>query len=255
MDFSELEPREVLHEEAIPEYERGMDFFYLGQLVPLNANIYIIEQVLEFPFELFVSPEDTIFFRLLVDNFYNTGLLTITRLATDSGKDLYTLLQFKNWVAQQVKDEFKEDFQKHLKQAKFDKKTQEMLEKARGLRNTSVAHIKRDLVLGNIEQDRLNFVELKALRDALNVLLKALSFNKERLMLPIQYHLGVVHPAGADSRSDIQRILDNIARDSNMLNLPEKNPHHWAAFRKNLSEENLRTINKYRAKFGLPEVG
>jgi hypothetical protein len=255
MDFSELEPREVMNEEAISEYERGMDFLYLGQLVPLNASIYIIEQVLEFPFGLFVSPEDTTFLRLLVDNFYNAGLLTITRLATDSGKDLYTLLQFKNWVAQQINDEFKEDFQKHLKRAKFDKKTQEMLEKARGLRNTSVAHIKRDLVLGNVEQDRLNLVELKALRDALNFLLEALSFNKGRLMLPVQYHPDVVHPAGADSHSDIQQILDHVARDSNILNLPEKNPHHWAAFRKNLSEENLRTINRYRAKFGLPEVG
>lgn len=254
MDFSKLGAKEVLIDDVLPEYERGMDFFYLEQLVPLNASIYIIERVLQFPFELFVNPEDTVFFRLLIDNFYTAGLLTITKLATDSGKDLYTILQFKNWVAQQVRAEFREDFHKYLKQAKFDKKTRDMFERARELRNTSGAHIKRDLVLGNLEQDRLSFAELKALRDALNSLLEILSFDRGHLMLPIPYHSDVMHPAGIDSRSDIERILDSLAKDSHILNLPEKNPDHWAAFRKNLSEVNLEAINKYRAKFGLPEV-
>lgn len=252
MDFSELDPSEVLSEAALPEYVRGMDFFYLGQLVPLNATMYIVEQVLEFPLELFVGPGEGVFYTLLLDNFLSAGLLAITRLATDSSKDLYTLMRFKNWLAQQVAPKFAVEFHAYLKQSRFDKRTREMLGRAKGLRDARVAHLLTGTVLGNTESDRVNVMELGALRDALNALLRTLSFNRHRAMLPVPYHPDVVYPPG--TRSDIERILDSTARESWLLNLPEKNPHHWAAYRLNLSGECLRTMNRYRVKFGLPEA-
>jgi hypothetical protein len=252
IDFSNLDAKDVRNEDAFPEYERGMDFFYLEQLVPFNASIYVMEHILRFPFGLFTDFGDRIFFTLVLKNFFQAGLLTITRLATDTKGDLYTLLQFKNWVCQQVRPQYRDDFQAHLRRTRFDKKTRAMFSKAKQLRDGQVAHLKRDFNIS--EQDRLDFEELKTLRDSLNFVLDALSFNVDRVMLPIQYSPRVTHPTNIDSRSDIEKLLDGIARNSVILNLPEDEPEYWPTYRKNLSERELEALNEYRFKFGLPAV-
>lgn len=252
VDFSKLDAKDVLTQDALPEYERGMDFFYLEQLVPLNASIHVMEQVLQFPLTLFTDPGDSVFFALVLRNFHQAGLLTITRLATDTKGDLYTLLQFKNWVCQQVRSRYRSDFQLYLRKTRFDEETRGMLGKARRIRDARVAHIKRDLSIS--ERDQVDFQELKLLRDSLNSILDTLSFNVGRLMLPIQYSSKVIHPKGADSRSDIEKLLDSIARESAVLNLPENQPDCWPICRKILSEEELKVLNRYRAKFNLPQV-
>jgi hypothetical protein len=252
IDFSKLDAKDVLVEDALTEYERGMDFFYLKQLVPLNASIYVMEQILQFPLRMFTDPGDIIFFTLVLRNFFEAGLITITRLATDRKGDLYTLLHFKNWVCGQVKPEYKQEYQLHLKRARFDAETRAMLAKAKQLRDTQVAHLRRDLSIS--EQTRLDFEELKALSNSLNSLLDTLSFNVDRLMLPVQYSSRVIHPRGTDSRSDIERLLDGIARDSVILNLPENEPAYWPIYRNRLSQQELEILNKYRDKFKLPQV-
>jgi hypothetical protein len=68
-------------------------------------------------------------------------------------------------------------------------------------------------------------------------------------MLPIQYHPEVQHPPGYDSRPDIEIILDNIAKNSPLLNLPEKSPQAWKYRKDMLPETDLELLNKYRRKF------
>jgi hypothetical protein len=252
IDFSKLNAKDILVEGALTEYERGMDFFYLKQLVPLNASIYVMEQILQFPLRMFTDPGDTIFFTLVLRNFFEAGLMTITRLATDRKGDLYTLLHFKNWVGGHVKPEYRQEYQLYLKRARFDKETRTMLAKAKQLRDAQVAHLKRDFNLS--KQDRLNFEELKTLSNTLNSLLDTLSFNVDRLMLPVPYSPRVIHPRDTDNRSDIEKLLDGIAKDSVILNLPETEPVYWPIYRRRLSQQDLEIINKYRAKFKLPQV-
>jgi hypothetical protein len=252
IDFSKLDAKDVLVEDALTEYERGMDFFYLKQLVPLNASIYVMEQILRFPLRMFTNPGDTIFFTLVLRNFFEAGLLTVTRLATDRKGDLYTLLHFKNWVGRQVKPEYGQGYQFYLKRARFDKETRAMLAKAKHLRDTQVAHLRRDLNIS--EQDRLNFEELKTLSNTFNSLLDTLSFNVDRLMLPVQYSPRVIHSRDTDNRSDIEKLLDGIAKDSVILNLPETEPAYWPIYRSRLSQQDLEILNKYRVKFKLPQV-
>ena len=73
-------------------------------------------------------------------------------------------------------------------------------------------------------------------------------------MLPIEYHPDVLHPAGVDRRSDVELLLDSLARDSFFLRFPEEDPVFWSLYRKNLTERQIETLNQYRAKFGLPGV-
>lgn len=252
VDFSTLAPRDVLLEDAVPEYERTIGFFYLDQLVPLNASIYVLEEVFQFPFDVLVGPQGSVFFAMVVRNFFQAGVLTVTRLATDADANFNTLLQFKNWVSAHARSEYRHSLAHTLKQRGFDTRTRQLLERARRLRDGQVAHIKRGFTLS--EQDRIDLDELKALRDRLNDLLAALSFNVGRMMLPVQYASEVIHPADMDARTDIQRLLDSIARDSDLLNQPERDPGNWPFYRGLRSEQELAIVNEYRVKFGLPEA-
>jgi hypothetical protein len=110
------------------------------------------------------------------------------------------------------------------------------------------------LFLGALKLSRPNISELRELRDALNTLLDALSFNVGHMMLPIPYHPNVSHPVGSNHKTDIEEILDCIARDSHMLNMSEKKPERWRYRRAHLIEDKLKILNQYRRKFNLPEA-
>jgi hypothetical protein len=71
------------------------------------------------------------------------------------------------------------------------------------------------------------------------------------MMLPLEYDDSVQHPAGVDSRADIERMLDHIAFDSSVVSLPEKNPVFWEARKRSLKEHDIEEINIYRSKLGL----
>lgn len=252
-DLSTLDAKSVLSEGALLEYEKGMEFFYL-QLVHLNTTIYIVDKIMEFPLGLFAEPDKTIFFNMVIRNFFDAGLLVITRLATDQSVDLYTLTRFKNRVRELVRPELVNLFDARLTKYRFDKKTTALLERARRLRNERVGHAKEDVVLGISEGARLNFSELKSLRDALNSLLDALSFKVDHMMLPIPYDPRVQHPVGSNHKPDIEELLDSVALNSALLNLPEKNPIVWKHWRTRSAEDQLSQINQYRRKLGLPEA-
>jgi hypothetical protein len=252
MDISNLSSKDVLEESGLDEYEAGMGFFY-SELVELNAIIYLAEQIVDFPFELFAHPDKTIFFSVVMRSFHDSAILTVTRLATDQAGDLYTLPRFKNWVRDSIKPEFKGALDIRLRTARFDEGVKSLLERARELRVNRIAHTTRDFISGSIKLSRPTISELKELRDALNTLLDALSFNVGHMMLPIPYDPNVLHPVGSNHETDIEEILDCIARDSHWLNMPEKNPERWRYRRANLNEDKLKILNQYRLKFNLPQ--
>jgi hypothetical protein len=252
-NLSELDARSVLSEGNLPEYEKGMHFFCV-QLFQLNTTIYIVDQILEFPLGLFVAPDKAIFFHMVVRNFFDAGLLVITRLATDQGNDLYTLMRFKKRVRELVRPGLVDLFDERLRECRFDTRTTAMLKKARLLRTERVAHVQQDVVLGLSQGARLSFSELKSLRDALNSLLDALSFNVDNMMLPILYDPRGQHPVGSNDKPDIEELLDSVALKSVLLNLPEERPANWKHSRARLTEAEISQINHYRRKFGLPEA-
>lgn len=253
MNIHNLSPVEALKEESFEYYDKGMQFLS-GELVFLNVNIFIIDKIIKFRFDLFSARDQWFFFRMVFRNFFYASLLIITKLAADQGGDLLTLPRFKNRVRQSIKPEYLDQLDDRLRQAKFDKKTQTLLEKARSLRTQKVAHAIEDFALGNEKETRVLYSELKELRDQLNELLDALSFNVHYMMLPIQYSPDINHPEGSDPRPDIERILDAIAKSSILLNMPEEHPDRWQYRRKHLKEDDIQVINTYRQNFGLEQI-
>ena len=247
-DFSSLIEDVVLEKSSIDEYKKTIDFFW-DELTKLNTNIFIIKKIFEFPFDLFCSPQNKIFFSRVVWNFYENSVLIITKLATDEGRDLHTLLQFKNWVFQQIKPKYESDFRQRLKEVKFDLRTKKILNKAEDLRDNVFAHFNRD----KLEQiPNLNLSELEELKDKLNSLFDALLFNVEYEMLPPSYDENAIHPK--EHQTDIEVILDLIAKNSELLNMPESRPEVWKGHKEIYDKEAIEIINEYRKKFNLPEV-
>jgi hypothetical protein len=248
-----LNPDEVLVEEFIPEYSAGMQFFHL-QLVHLNANVFILDHVLAFPFRLQVPSGRSLFFRFVFENSFYASLLIITRLATDQGSEFFTLPRFKNKVRQAIKDEYRGEFDDLLRKAKFNKNMQRMLQKAASLRSMRVAHSTEDFVLGNAEEPLVRFGELKTMRDQLVELIQAFTFNVDHVMEPLLYSARVQAGRGRSAKSDIEELLDLIAGNSPGLHLPEREPDRWKAQRSIYVDRELRVFNQYRQTFGLPEA-
>lgn len=248
MDLFSRKAKDILIEGTFDEYEQGMKFFY-RELVKLNANIYIINKVRQFPFDLFCTPDETIFFSMVLYNFLEYSIVMIHRMVNDRGSDVITLPRFKNRINDFVRQEFKSEFLSNLKRVKFDKTMKDILKRVEDLRHKLIGHFVEEFAFNIKNVDRINIEELEKLCDAFNSLLNALAFNVEYLMLPLPYSDKVKRPPSADSRSDIEKILEFIARDSGMLNLIED---QWK--RNSMSEKEIRIFNKYRKKFGLPEV-
>jgi hypothetical protein len=231
----------MLKDDRVAEYSQQMKEFYLA-LVELNCNIYITERVLNFPYDLFAEGRTSngFFFPLMVKNFLQASILLITKVATDKVSETTTLPKFRNKLWDMVKPEHQQTIQECLKAISFDQKTRKLLEKARYIRNTRIAHF-----IHNSTQERLTLSEIKALRDELNALLQALSFEAEYMMLPRSYER---------QRSDVEWVIDSVARGSDLLNMYESDPESWEHRRQHLSDDEIRLINTYRTKFGLPEV-
>lgn len=252
-DFSNLNADEVLNEFSLNEYKTGMDFLR-DQLIKLNTNNFLIKKIIDFPFEFFCAPTEKTFFSMVVWNFFENSVLIVTKLTTDQGADLFTLFKFKNWLVQNIKQEYKSDFCQKLKEVKFDPGVKQINKKAKILRDYSAAHFNKDVVFGKIRLDNLDFPELEILRDKINSFFCALAFNVEYGMLPLPYSEKVIRPEGIDYRTDIGSILDSIAKNSDILNMPEHLPEIWKITKENYDDEGIKIFNKYRKKFNLPEV-
>jgi hypothetical protein len=241
---------DVLEADFVEEYTRGMQFFY-SHLVELHTNIFILEKVLAFPFRLFAGP-DQIFFRQVIINFYDVSILTITRVAADQAGDLFTLPRFKNAIVQHIKDAHLEPFRKRLREVRFDEETEELLARAKAIRNQRIAHITQQFASNffqrPLEQLGFNLGELKSLRDRLTALFQALAINATYRMLPIGYDTDT-------SQSDIEQLLDGIADKSRILRMPEQQPEFWQTYRlPSLTDAEKDLINTYRRKFGLAPI-
>ena len=216
-------PEDILKEGTLSEYEQGMNFFS-AYLVELNTNLYIVERIFQFPFDLLfpTSEGSTIFFGQVVRNALQMSVLCITKLVSDAGDGLYTLRQFKNKVVHMVKPEYQQAFRERLKVAWDDSAVQDLLQRAKNLRNTRIAHFHQSFVQesfdSTMKQEHLLVSEAEALRDKLNDMFQALAFGVRYGTLPVSYEIG---------RPDIEDVLIGYAGRSSLLNMPERNPGWW----------------------------
>lgn len=261
VDVHSLSEEIALQPEHLDEYRQVMNFFHQS-LYRLEKSLFIVDKIQEFPFDIFTTIDDRVFLSHAVTVFLDDALLTVYKLVVDNTYS-YTLQEFKNKISPTdrrisgfIKDAYRKLFDDSLSSLYFEQKTKLVRDDVNTLRNERVAHSTRDWVLGKSSIPALELGKFKDLVRATKTLFDALCFNTHRVLLPISYDPAVVHPKHSDARPDIEKILDSIARESYLLNMPEQeiNPGAWAQQREALSVDEIQKLNSYREKLGLPEV-
>jgi hypothetical protein len=243
---------DVLQPDGLSAYETGMNFIH-AELVELNTILYLAEKILEFPWALLGRKEE-IFFHMVMKTFHDSAILIVTRLLSDQGMDPFTLLRFKNRVREWVTPAWSAQFDGHMKAARFDKTINTILAKAKELRNHRIAHTADGFVSGKLKLYRPTISDLHQIRNALHTLFDALAFDVEYAMLPLDYDPRVLHGGPGPHTTDIENLLDSVARNSFWLNMPETHPDRWQHARLRISADELAVLNQYRRRLGMAEV-
>ena len=248
------DPREIIKECAWEEYSRGLRLIW-KELVRLNTSLYILQSMIDFPEDIIASGRGD-FIEHVGNVLYECSLLVLAKLITDQGSDLHTLGQFRNLVLKEyLKEDYRKDFRLSLRLTRFDKNTATLEARVKNLRNGFVAHLPRSLL--DTQGDPLptiTFEELQELAQAVNAQFRVVCFNAEYKLLPLDYLPEVQAANPTMPPPDIQYILDLVMRDSFFVNMPERKPRAWQHRRKAMTPEKLDLLNKYRRRFGLPEV-
>ncbi len=121
----------------------------------------------------------------------------------------------------------------------------------RNLRNKALAHIDESYAKNKLNLQGISWTDFDIIEDNLIDAFSGLFLNSDRMLLPISYDTIVQHPRDIDSRPDIVKILDCIAKESGFLNLPEDNPIAWKIEIEGISKEDLEIFNYYRRKNNL----
>jgi hypothetical protein len=226
--------------------------YFHNKLSELHHSTYFIGRIIAFPFDLFVHPAEDLFLRMVLDNVAQVAILQITKLTTDNGRDAHTLGRFKTFMDSAVKAELQADYRQVLKEAKFKPRIRELIDKPR-------CSASRRLPIRWHQSPASRWLSSRLARSKrssreLTKLFELASFDTEYRYLLIYYDPRARHPVGRDSRPDIERILEGIARDSPVLRLPESNPMAWPYQRETWSEKKIEQFNHYRLACGLSAV-
>lgn len=249
---------DIVASEHVEEYKNGMAFLY-RELKNLHVNIYLIEKILQFPLKLFTDdiPDRAIFLSYFLDNAIDKCILIIANLIATRGrnsKDIYSLQTFQMRIAELVEPEYKHAFEERIQENELDAQASDIYQRIKRLRDKQIVHLTTDYYDecydDTIAKTRLYIKEIKALCEKLYAWFHNLSFGCEYVMLYSCYWDD--QPIGR--KTDIEEILDSIARNSYILDMPEHDPDRWADLHPHLSQEDLDHLNQYRNKLGMPEV-
>jgi hypothetical protein len=187
--------------------------------------------------------------------------MIICRIALDSSPDALTLRQLKNEMLRYVREDSvvtRQELKAFFKQADFEARVSALEKNVQEIRNNYLAHFDREWNLNpSPNRASVSFTDLKSLLSALEQLLRLLSLNVEMMLWYwdyLDYAPNVYMPKGRTPTSDIDELLDAVARQSDLLNLPENSPFGMDDWGSELSDSDLALLNQYRSKFGLPEI-
>ena len=252
INLRELRPTDVIESSWLEKYERKTNLLW-QELILLNSNLYVLEKLSKFPIHLLTDRVRGDFLDIVAVNLSSMCAMIIWKLWLDKDERSLTLARFRDDVRQHVRSEYRGDFDAALQNLQWDERALERVEK---FRHKRIAHFDSTYNLSPEVRRTLWLLlpDLTNLRDTLNSLFEILCFGHGAGLLPPYYDPKVQHPRDMDPRSDVEVILDNIARNSPILNMPEEQPLAWPFVREGLSEDSLQTLNEYRIEFGLPEV-
>jgi len=256
MNFELVDISEILNSDWIDEYTTQIDHVW-HQILQLNTNMFILEKVWKFPFEVFCIHEP-LFWRAVSASLYESCILIISKLAINSHKSKLSLNRLKNEIRKHLKPELLSEFDLKLNTLKFDKTVNKLKSRICALRNNRIAHYDKEwnsnVDIPKLNKIVLNLEELIEIKSKIEQLFNVLCFSKKHSTDFMEYSPLIIWPKGETKSTDIEELLDNIAKHSGILNMPEEQSEFWTHYRQQLGEHDLGILNKYRHKFGLSNV-
>ena len=254
---------DLIYPEEVEKFENLQDFLD-SQVYCVNAYISYIEKITSIPFAALFhgsEPDQAFynFFYLVYTSFYESCVITMTRLLMDEGKDCCNTLPViqTRVICGMVKPEHRALFHKYLGSLRSDRKRVEKLKQSlKNLRNARIAHLLGDASEEDyLAEFRLQLDELKKLRDNLNKYYDAL-FNEPfgRSTNKVPYFHDPQYLREHDMDSDIDQLIAFAVDSSGILELPEEDQGAWEQHRKRLDAEGLAFLNEHRKRRGLPEL-
>ncbi len=247
----------LLDPEWLEEYRRKREALY-DDLVLLNSNLYIMDKIAGFPFDLF-EPLSKTFWDCIFVSMVETNVSIIYRIAIDNHKDVLTLPNLMDDIPNHLQaQEARNEFLSRRDELMFKKRFRESTDYFLKERHNHIAHFNlranTEITAEGIQRRGQITSRMRHACELLNSLFDLISLGLGHAKLLHNYNPGITYPADMDSRTDIEVVLDRIAQDSALLNMPEQRRDFWPHYRRNLSESEMEKLNKYRKKFGLPPV-
>jgi hypothetical protein len=183
-------------------------------------------------------------------------VMTVWRIAVDPSNNTdFNLQKLQTEIGRNLQsDELRREFHNLLKAANLQQTVSRIKTKIEHIRHNKVAHFRLAKHMKptpkEVKERAILLSDLQNCRDGLNAFFEVLCFGHGRAMLPIEYWPDEKRPASFEC--DVDKLLEGVARNSDLLNLPENNPELWAVHKPEQSETDLRILNQYRTKFGLP---
>ena len=268
MNLQSMQPEQIIEPSYLPVYKQEIDilFKYLSRL---NAEVFLLDKMANFPFDIF-PPSEGAFWRLVGDALFETSIMIIWRVWIDTRHDGLTIGQLKNsLITKYLKRKYLDDFENTLKTEKVEKrlkrfkKSRKFESRIKNIRHGYIAHLDLKKYISPTSEDKkLRLIDMSELRECvrlLNSYFLFLCFGKPKWYLISGYYFeGCLLPDAAKSSadvggpSDVELLLDGLARQNKELNMPEQNPELWPIRRKALEPRDLKVINSYRERFGMP---
>jgi len=214
-----------------------------------------LRQIVEFPFSLFGERPGP-FWTLVRESLETSVIVGLWRILFDTDGDALTLRQLKNQVrVHAVDDSARRAIADRLRERAVGTRIAEIEEKVTYLRHNHFAHLDAKAVTGQAPEphQRVTFEELDGLAEAAHDLINSIGMRTYYMTLFPDYDPTVTR-GGRHEPSDVETLLDDMVKRSDVIHLPETKPYEFPFFWKHRSTRERQQYNRYRRKFGLLEM-
>lgn len=257
MKLDDLKIEDIIKPANLADYALEVETI-ANEVTNFNANLYLMEKIFNFPWDL-ISNVYGPFWEYVEKALFDSVILSIWKLCIDTEARGLTLSRLKNNLNKDyLKDEFKVDFNDRITASDYNAKLAAVRGVYTEIRHNYVAHF-NFLKNANPTPDEIKArqVDLKTMletRNFINTMYRVLSFDRYAY-LPVQYYPDYMDVAGgAMPTTDIDHLLDLIAKNSEAVNMPEQQPEYWEYLKESRSKDEITFLLALRKKFGLPAV-
>lgn len=227
-----------------------------NEITNFNANLYLLEKIFNFPWDLILDDWGP-FWEYIEKALFDSVILSIWKLCIDKKYEGLTLGKMRDKLMKDyIKPEFRDELIGRLKAADYEKKLATVEGLYTEIRHNYVAHFnfKKATTPTAVEiaARKLDLKVLLGTKDLMNSIYQVISLNRYAY-LPVQYYPDSMNiAADGPPGTDIDKLLDLIARNSETVNMPERQQEYWLFFKESRSPEEIEILLALRKKYGLP---